>query len=60
MSDMSDVQVVDGLLSICQQAGVQVHTSAAVKAIRSRGGAITGVELQDGTIIPADTVITNV
>jgi phytoene dehydrogenase-like protein len=60
MPDMSDVQVTDGLLSICQQSGVKVQTSAAVRAIRSRGGAVTGVELQDGTTIPADTVITNV
>lgn len=52
-------QVTEGLLSICKQHGVRIKTSAAATAIRSKGGAVTGVELQDGTFLQADTVVTN-
>lgn len=53
------LQVTEGLLSICRQHGVEVRTSTAVRAVRSRAGAVTGVELTDGSVIKADVVVTN-
>jgi phytoene desaturase (3,4-didehydrolycopene-forming) len=52
-------EVTEGLQAICQQHGVRVLTSAAVAGIRSKGGVVTGVELQDGSFLAADTVVTN-
>lgn len=53
------LQVTEGLLSICKQHNVEVMTSTTVRAIRSQGGSVTGVELQDGTLLKADVVVTN-
>jgi phytoene desaturase (3,4-didehydrolycopene-forming) len=52
-------KVAEGLQDICQQHGVRVMTSAAVSGIRSKGDVVTGVELQDGIFLEADTVVTN-
>lgn len=52
-------KVTEGLQAICQAHGVRVLTSAAVSSIRSKGCVVTGVELQDGAVLEADTVVTN-
>jgi phytoene desaturase (3,4-didehydrolycopene-forming) len=52
-------QVVDGLVSICRQYGVDIRTDTPVAAIRSSSGVVTGVQLQDGAVLPAATVVTN-
>jgi hypothetical protein len=53
------LQVTDALLDLCQQRGVRLRTSTGVTAIRSQGGSVTGVELQDGSFLKADIVVAN-
>ncbi len=37
--------------------GVRLHNGIGVNRLRGSGGTVTGVELEDGSIIPADTVL---
>lgn len=53
------IQVRDGLLSVLQQHGVEVRTSARVQQITTAAGAVTGVRLASGEWIKTPLVITN-
>jgi len=45
------------LTGLHDEHGVRVRTGAAVTAIAQAAGRVTGVELADGTVIPADEVL---
>lgn len=47
------------LTTVAREAGVQFTFGRKVKSIESAGGAITGVQLEDGESITADYVISN-
>jgi len=49
--------VVDALVDSIKQNGVEIHQETTVSSIESENQQITGVTLQDGTFIPAKTVI---
>jgi glycine oxidase len=49
--------LVLALAEAARRAGVQLRTGAAVKAIRSDGGHVTGVELAGGELVEAGEVV---
>lgn len=49
--------VVDALVDSIKQKGVEIRQETTVSSIESENQQITGVTLQDGTFIPAKTVI---
>ncbi|MCJ0914232.1 MULTISPECIES: NAD(P)/FAD-dependent oxidoreductase [Mammaliicoccus] len=49
--------VVDALVDSIKQNGVEIRQETTVSSIESENQQITGVTLQDGTFIPAKTVI---
>ena len=49
----------DGLLAVAQQHGVTVRTSARVVSINTADGAVTGVTLANGEVLPAKVVVAN-
>jgi phytoene desaturase len=52
-------RIVEGLLALAKQNGVELLTDARVTRIVKSGGAATGVELASGETLPADVVIMN-
>jgi len=40
-----------------EERGITVHTEANTKAILGRNGRVTGLELEDGTVLPASIVV---
>ncbi|WP_270170861.1 phytoene desaturase family protein [Paenibacillus sp. SYP-B4298] len=51
--------IARGMLRLLEELGVEVRTSAPVAAINSRGKWATGVTLEDGTVMGADLVVSN-
>lgn len=49
--------LVDLLADVIYENGGQIHTGARVTAIRSEHGRVTGVELSDGSVHEAQTVL---
>lgn len=50
-------QVLDAMRVSLEQRGVEVRTETAAARILSEAGAVTGVELSDGTVVSARAVI---
>lgn len=51
--------IVKGLVRLLDDIGVPVRTSAPVARIPVEDGRATGVELEDGTFLPSDIVVSN-
>lgn len=51
--------IAKGMLKLLDELGVEVVTSAEVVEINVKGSMATGVTLQDGTVISADLVVSN-
>lgn len=58
--------VVGGMGSItaamaasCRDSGVEIRTDAEVRQINQHGGRVSGVTLEDGSVIDADIVVSN-
>jgi phytoene desaturase len=49
----------DALLQRCRALGVEVHLSSEVTAVTTAGGAVSGVRLAGGGLVPADVVVCN-
>ncbi|MBA2379562.1 MAG: phytoene desaturase [Blastocatellia bacterium] len=52
-------ELIKALAGIAEKNGAELRTNSAVAKINVEGGRATGVELQDGTRIEADIVISN-
>jgi phytoene dehydrogenase-like protein len=52
--------ITQAMAAECTARGVTIRTSAAVRRVVIEGGRATGVELDDGEVIPGDRVIANV
>jgi phytoene desaturase len=52
--------LVCNMQRLARELGVQIHTSTRVKSIDSQAGAITGVRLENGELVPATVVVSNV
>lgn len=53
-------KLAEGLTKLAVEAGVQIHTGmGVVQAHASKGGKITGVELEDGSLKTADYYVSN-
>jgi phytoene desaturase len=50
-------RLADALLRRCQDLGVAVHLGSEVTRVGTAGGRVSGVELADGTAVPADVVV---
>ena len=50
----------DAIVGLADRIGVEVNTGAEVVALRTHAERITGVELADGEVLPADIVVANV
>ncbi len=51
--------VVESLVKIGSSLGVSYHVNTPVKRIVTSGSQTSGIELEDGTVIPANIVISN-
>ncbi|RYF29255.1 MAG: phytoene desaturase [Chloroflexi bacterium] len=51
--------IIERMMSISRELGVDYHFDAAVKKILTVNGTASGIELDDGTVIAADIVISN-
>ena len=51
--------ITQAMASAATAAGAEIRTNASVARIDTRGGRATGVVLEDGTEIPARTVVSN-
>lgn len=51
--------IAKGMLRVLEEQGVSVRTNARVSKINTIGQTATGVTLEDGTIIEADLVVSN-
>jgi phytoene dehydrogenase-like protein len=51
--------VSDALASAARAAGAEIRTAAPVRSVAIREGRARGVELEDGTVLPARRVISN-
>jgi phytoene desaturase len=52
-------KLVEGLVKLGGEYGVEYHTNVPVQRIVTQSGKATGIILQDGTEVPADLVISN-
>lgn len=52
-------RLVDSLVALARRHGVQFDWNAEVQTITVNGTSVNGVQLSDGSHIPADTVISN-
>lgn len=52
--------IADGMARLAQELGVEIRTNTAVTSIGLQGNRVTGVNLADGTHIPASAIIANV
>ncbi len=50
---------VDALAGAAERAGVEIRTDTRVARIRIEGGRTRGVELEDGSLVEADMVVSN-
>jgi phytoene desaturase len=53
-------RLVDGIYERAVDRGAQVRTGAAVAAVTTAAGRVSGVRLADGTVLPADIVVSDV
>jgi phytoene desaturase len=53
-------RVIDRIAALATDAGVSIRTSAPVRRIVVRNGTAAGVECEDGTVLPADIVVSTV
>ena len=51
--------LADALVARCGERGVEMRTSADVIRVNTDSNGVTGVELADGELIPADIVVAN-
>ena len=51
--------LVSGLVNLLQQQGGELRLNTRVSRIVVEGGRATGVQLEDGSLLPADAVISN-
>lgn len=51
--------LVDALVRTVQRHGGQLHVGTEVKRVRHEAGRVAGVELAEGTTIPAEIVVSN-
>jgi phytoene dehydrogenase-like protein len=51
------IAIPSAYVKIAEQLGADVRTGTGVKGIQVRDGAVRGVELEDGTLLPATIVI---
>jgi phytoene desaturase len=51
--------IVEDLVELAVQAGVELRTSAPVAEIRVEGGSTVGVDLESGEFLPAEVVVSN-
>lgn len=56
VSDKAE-DVVNTLLSACENNGVKIHTGKAVADILNENGHVSGIRLSGGTEVPGDSVI---
>lgn len=49
--------LVDGLLKAAREAGVNIRTGTRVRSVNHAANHVTGVTLEDGSILPASAVI---
>lgn len=52
-------RIVESLLELSRRAGITLMNNARVVRIESSGSRVTGVQLADGTRLPADVVVMN-
>lgn len=52
--------LADAVANLAERLGVEIHSDVHVARICVAGGRATGVELQDGTTVRADAVVSNV
>ncbi len=51
--------IVDGLETLMNEEGIHIRKGETVTRIETNGKRATGVHLEDGTFIPADTIVSN-
>ncbi|GAB6989278.1 phytoene desaturase family protein [Paenibacillus pini] len=51
--------IAKGMLKLLAEQGVEVRTNAPVASINTKGSVATGVTLEDGTVIDADLIVSN-
>ncbi|KAG5190617.1 hypothetical protein JKP88DRAFT_352619 [Tribonema minus] len=51
------VRILRGMRQYLQELGAEYRFGTCVKDVVVRGGKVTGVELTDGTVLPADAVV---
>ncbi|MCM3126979.1 phytoene desaturase family protein [Paenibacillus provencensis] len=51
--------IAKGMLKVLDEQGVTIHTNAKVTKINTKEKVATGVTLQDGTVLDADLVVSN-
>lgn len=51
------VAFAESLAHLARDHGARIHLGCEVRRIRTRGGRATGVECADGTVFPADVVV---
>ena len=51
--------IIDGLVRLLTELGVDVRLSSPVQEIETEGGRVTGVRTASGTHVPADVVVSN-
>ena len=51
--------LVDGFERLMRDKGITFQLSSTVESITTQDGRVTGVRLEDGTVIPADLIVSN-
>ena len=51
--------IVEALATVAQSHGTAIRTAAPVGKVQLRGRTVSGVELDDGEVVPADIVVAN-
>jgi 3-phenylpropionate/trans-cinnamate dioxygenase ferredoxin reductase subunit len=60
LSDVLGIELGRLLVGVHAEHGVRVRTGAKVVGVAAEGGRATGVELADGTVLPADLVLVSI
>ncbi len=51
--------IVEAVVKVAEELGVEIRCNTPITQIRVEAGRATGVELENGSVIPADVVISN-
>jgi len=51
------IAVPEAYVRLAQRRGAEIRTGTGVRRVLVVGGRVTGVELEDGTVLPADVVV---